>query len=337
MKFNKLLQINLHLFDGSAAAGGADGGAGAEAAGDGSTKGETKGAVPGSTRRGKSGEFQNVLFGKQDNVAAATGAVTGAQEQSHDAGADDNQGVQSTSDTLEERRKAFRDMVTGEYRDVYAEETQRIINRRFKEAQGLASQVQAQKPVIDMLMQRYNIGDGDLQKLTAALENDDAYWNEAAEEAGMSVDQYKQFEKLKRDNAALLAAQRGRQQQEARQQQAQQWFQEAQAVKAKFPKFDLGAELRDPAFTAMLRAGTPVEHAYKVRHFDELLGDAMQVTTETTEKRVVDNVRARGSRPAENGTTSQSSFTIKDDVSKLTKKERAEIARRASRGDHITF
>lgn len=337
MKFNNMLAINLHLFDGGAPAGGAVGGAGAAAPGDGGAQGDTKGAVPGSTRRGKSGEYANVRFGKQPSGATATGTVTSAQTEPHAAGGDNNQGVQSTSDTLEDRRKAFRDMVNGEFKDVYAEETQRIINRRFSDTRTLEAQVQAQQPLIDLLMQRYNIGDGDIQKLTAALENDNAYWSEAAEEAGMSVEQYKQFQKMKRDNAALLAAQRGRQQQEALQQQAQKWFQEAQAVKAKFPNFDLSTELKDPTFTAMLRAGTPVEHAYKVRHFDELMDNAMQITTATTEKRVVGNVRARGNRPAENGTTAQSAFTIKDDVSKLSKKDRAEAARQAMRGVKIEF
>ena len=45
--------------------------------------------------------------------------------------------VQVTSNTLEERRKAFRDMVAGEYKDVYTEETQRIIDRRFAEFNAL--------------------------------------------------------------------------------------------------------------------------------------------------------------------------------------------------------
>ena len=337
MKFKNLLTINLNLFDGGAAAGGAAGGAGAAASGDGSAKGDTNGAVPGNTRRGKSGEFSNVLFGKQNAGAAATGTVTNAQDQSPAAGVDNNQGVQSTSDTLEERRKAFRDMVTGEFKDVYAEETQRIINRRFSDTRTLEAQVQAQQPLIDLLMQRYNIGDGDIKKLTAALENDNAYWSEAAEEAGMSVEQYKQFQKMKRENEAFHAAQRGRQQQEAQQQQAQKWYQEAQEVKAKFPKFDLSTELQNPNFTAMLRAGTPVEHAYKVLHFDELMDNAMQVTAANTEKRVVGNVRARGNRPAENGTAAQSAFTIKDDVSKLSKKDRAEIARQTMRGAKIEF
>lgn len=334
MKFKNMLAINLRMFDGGAAAGGSAGGAGAAASGDGGAQGDTNGAVPGTTRRGKSGEYANVLFGKQGDGTTVTGAVTSAQTEPHAAGGENTKGVHNTSDTLEDRRKAFREMVNGEFKDVFTEETQRIINRRFNETRTLESQVQAQQPVIDMLMQRYNIADGDMKKLAAALENDSAYWSEAAEEAGMNVEQYKEFQRMKRENEAFRQAQQGR---EYAQRQSQQWFQEAQALKEKFPNFDLATELNNPRFKFMLQSGTPVEHAYKVLHFDELMSDAVQVTAASTEKRVVDNIRAKGTRPAENGTTAQSAFTIKDDVSKLSKKDRAEIARQSMRGAKIVF
>ena len=335
MKFKNMLAMNLHLFEGGAAAGA---GAGAAAAGNGGETGDTNGAVPGHTRRGRLGEFDNVVFGKQDAGAAAAGTVTNAQEQPHAAGGATDQGVQTTSDTLEARRKAYMDLVnSAEYKDIHSNEMQRVLNRRFAETRNLEAQVQAQQPIIDMLAQRYNVQGGDTKQLMDALENDNAYWSEAAEDAGMTVEQYKKFRKLQRDNAALLAAQQGQQRRDMARQQAQRWFQESEALKAKFPKFDLSAEMQDPAFMSMLRSGTPVEHAYKIMHFDELMTDAVSVTAADTERRVVGNVRAKGTRPTENGTAAQSAFTIRDDVSKLSKKERAEIARRALRGDEIHF
>ena len=62
-----------------------------------------------------------------------------------------------------------------------------------------------------------------------------------------------------------------------------------------------------------------------------------QSAARAAEKQVVDTIRAKGARPAENGTAAQSAFTVKDDVSKLTREDRAEIARRAARGDSISF
>lgn len=341
MKSENLLNIRLDLFDGGAAAGGDGAGAAAPASqnGDGA-KGGSK-AAPGSTRRGKSGEFQNVLFGKQSAPAAAgEGGGQEGQQQSSVAGSDKDKqpGVTTTSDTLEARRKAFQDLVNSEeYKDIYTEETQRIINRRFRETQNLEQQVARNQPLIDMLMQRYKISDGDIGKLTAAIENDDAYWSEAAEEAGMSVEQYKQFQKLQRENAALMRDQQQRRSQQAAQQQLQKWYGEAEQVKGVYPSFDLNAEVKNQQFLSMLKSGVPMQHAYEVVHLDDIKAGVAKMQAKATERQVVDGIRAKGARPQENGTTSQSAFTVKDDVSKLTKSERAEIARRVARGEIIKF
>lgn len=328
MKFNDILHVTLDLFDG--AAGAAASGAG-EGAGSG-TQGETQQTSPAATRRGSSGEYSNVKFGKQDQPAAAGGQ----QANPPDAGEESKkQGVETTSDTLEEKRKAFRALVDGEYKDQYTEDTQRIIDRRFRETKNLETQLSQQKPILDMLMQRYKIADGDLGKLTQAIENDNAYWSQAAEEAGMSVEQYKQFQKLQRENAQLLQAQRRSQSQQAAQQQLQKWYQEAEAMKADYPDFDLGRESQDPQFLSMLRSGVPVKLAYEVKHMDEIKSTVAQTTAQKTEKQVVEGIRAKGARPAENGTSSQSGFVVKDDPAKWTKKDRAEIVRRVQRGEQI--
>ena len=328
MKFNDILHVTLDLFDG--AAGAAASGAG-EGTGSG-TQGETQQTSPAATRRGSSGEYSNVKFGKQDQPAAAGGQ----QANPPDAGEESKkQGVETTSDTLEDKRKAFRALVDGEYKDQYTEDTQRIIDRRFRETKNLETQLSQQKPILDMLMQRYKIGDGDLGKLTQAIENDNAYWSQAAEEAGMSVEQYKQFQKLQRENAQLLQAQRRSQNQQAAEKQLQKWYQEAEAMKADYPGFDLGRESQDPQFLSMLRSGVPVKLAYEVMHMDEIKSTVAQTTAQQTEKQVVEGIRAKGARPAENGTSSQSGFVVKDDPAKWTKKDRAEIVRRVQRGEQI--
>lgn len=327
MKFNDILHVTLDLFDG--AAGAAASGAG-EGAGSG-TQGETQQTSPAATRRGSSGEYSNVKFGKQDQPAAAGGQ----QANPPDAGEESKKGVETTSDTLEDKRKAFRALVDGEYKDQYTEDTQRIIDRRFRETKNLETQLSQQKPILDMLMQRYKIGDGDLGKLTQAIENDNAYWSQAAEEAGMSVEQYKQFQKLQRENAQLLQAQRRSQNQQAAEKQLQKWYQEAEAMKADYPGFDLERESQDPLFLSMLRSGVPVKLAYEVMHMDEIKSTVAQTTAQQTEKQVVEGIRAKGARPAENGTSSQSGFVVKDDPAKWTKKDRAEIVRRVQRGEQI--
>lgn len=309
------LPVNLRLFDG-------------EGGGEGGTQGDAVAqAVPGNTRRGKSsGEFANVIYGKQPEEGAGT-PVAGEQEAE----------VQTTSNTLEERRQAFRDLVKGEYKDLYDEEVQSILRRRLKDEKGLKEQVSKMQPIIDLLNQKYQVQGGDIGKLMEAIEGDDVYWADAAEEAGMTVDQYKRFQRLQRENAQLIEEQRMRQGREAANRQTQAWYQEAEALKAVYPSFDLAVEAGNPQFLSLLQSGVPVQHAYEVIHMDEIKAAQRQEAARATEQQVTANVRARGSRPAENGTTSQGGFTIKNDPSKWTKKDRAEVARRVQRGEHITL
>lgn len=333
MNFKKLLGIRLNLFDGASAAGGEGGAAAADAG----AAGDTNGAVPGNTRRGKTGDYSNVKFGKQDPVTTGDN-VSQTDNGTSDAGK--RVGVQSTSSTLEDRRKTYRDLVNGEYKDLYTEDTQRIINSRFRETKALEQQVGQYQPLIDMLMQRHKIADGDVAKLTAAVENDTAFWSQAAEEAGMSVEQYMQFQKLQRDNAALLKEQQRRQGQEAADRQLARWAQEEQEVRQTYPSFDLKAELENEQFRFLItnaKSPVPLKHAYEVVHMDEIKAGIARMQAKATEKQVVDSIRAKGARPAENGTSSQSAFTVKDDVGKLSAKDMAEINRRVMRGERISF
>ncbi len=324
-------RVRLDLFDGGAA-----GGEGAGTAG-GSETGENK-AGPAAAGRGKTGE--KVLYGKQTAESGGEVKPEGTGEETlSDAGrAKDKPGeVITTSDTLEERRKRYRELVNGEFKDLYTEDTQRIIDRRFKETKGLEERLGKSQPIIDMLMDRYGIADGDTAKLQKALDEDNALWEKAADEAGMSVEQYKKVQKLQRDNKALLAEREKRRTREAVDRQTRQWVQEAQELQGLYPHFDLGTEMQSRQFMSMLRSGVPVRTAYEVLHMEEIKQAVEQSAARAAEKQVVDGIRAKGLRPAENGTAAQSGFTVKDDVSKLSRKDRAEIARRVARGEKIVF
>ena len=277
MFFDIFMPVNLHLFEGE---GGGDGGSQGAA---------TAPVVPGNTRRGnKSGEYANVLFGKQPEQQGEGTPAAGEKQEAE---------VQVTSNTLEERRQSFKDLIKGEYKDLYDEEVQTILKRRLKDEKGLKEQVGQMQPIIDLLNQKYQVQGGDMAKLMEAIESDDVYWQDAADEAGMTVDQFKKFQKLQRENAQLIEQQRARQSQEAVSKQVQAWYQEAESIKATYPDFDLATESQNPSFMSMLRAGVPVQHAYEVVHMDDIKAGIQRMTASATEKQVTDNIRAKGQRP----------------------------------------
>lgn len=314
-----LYDISLCLFDGE--------GGGAEAP----AQGETQ-AGAGNTRQSKSGALSDVKYGKQPEAETQTEVQSAAETEKV-------KDVETTSDALEAKKKAFRELINGEYKNLYTQETQRMIDRRFKEARENEKRMKAYQPVLDTLMERYGIEDGDAKRLMEAVDNDHAYWSEAAEAAGMSEDQYKAFRQLKRENAELLRAQQAQQQEALIRAQGEKWFKEAEAMKANpmYQNFDLSQELQNQEFLSLLQAGTPMEHAYKVMHLDELMANAVQQAAVSTEKKVADSVRAKGSRPSENGTNSNSAFVTKTDPSKLTRADFEEIERRVARGERISF
>ena len=306
----KLFLPILVLFDGGEGSGG-------EGAAEGGPQADVPVYHPRNQKTG--GELANVVYGKQ-------------AESDPDAG---DRAVVSSDDAAE-RAARYQEFRT-EFKAELDQDFQKVFNKRFGETKGLQEQLDAVSPVIDMLRDKYGVMDGDMDKLMAAMDEDDTYWQDAADENGMTVEQYKQFRRYERENAEMRGQIRALQQQNAADNQLRQWWQQGEALKQTFPSFDLNREAENPQFLALLKSGVPVDQAFKVIHFDEINAGVAANTAKAAEKQIVANIRARGARPREAGAQGQPAITVKSDVSKLTKKDRAEIARRSERGEIISF
>jgi len=324
MNFKYFLPVDLNLFEG--AAGDGVGGTAGDGTGAEAPAGEPIVYTP---RNKRASSMDNVVYGKAPEEAQP------ATTEDPDAG--DSTGQAKDQEAPRDLQAEFDAMIKGDYKEQYSENVQKLINRRFKETKGMEATLSSHQPLLDMLASKYGVDAEDIDALTKAVSDDDTLWEQQAYDAGMTVQQYKQFKQLERENAELMRAQEARNGEAEAQRQLDEWGRQAMELQQKVPGFDLRVEAENPEFVQMLRAGLPVEHAYKVVHMDEILnGQAVNVAAQA-QKQVVDNIRSRGSRPAENGTVSRSGFTYKNDVSKLTKEDRAEIARRAARGETITF
>ena len=240
--------------------------------------------------------------------------------------------------SAEERKKAYNEFVnSADYKDLHTEEVQRIINRRFKETKTLEEENAKLRSVLEAEGRRYNLDASDPDAILKAIENDSSLYEDAAMKAGMTVEQYMEREKLVAANKRLEAQMQAQQQKQQVDAQVKAWMADAESVKADYPEFDLDASLQDQTFVSMLRSGVPMKHAYRVINMDRIMAESNKQTAELTEKAVVDSVRAKGARPAENGAVPRSAFVVKDDVSKLTKEDRAAIAQKAMRGERIEF
>lgn len=323
MHENKLLKVNLQMFNDGAASGGEGNGATAQA---------TEGALPkaensGSSRR-KSGE-PKVVYGKDASAETTIPVAEGTSE---------GNGIVTTSDSKEARMAKFKEMVEGEYKDEFSEMFQQSFNRRFRDVKATENKLSAQAPIIDILMQRYKIADGDMAKLQSAIEEDNQYWEEAAEEAGLTVEQYKAMKKLERENEELRKIRTQQIGQQKAQAQLESWYKEAEAVKKVYPTFDFKAESTNRDFLGLLRKGLNVQQAYELVHRDEIMEATAKAAAEATGAQMQARIKSKASRPSENGMSSQSAAIVrKDSVSSLNKKDRAKIAKEVLRGGRITF
>lgn len=243
--------------------------------------------------------------------------------------------VETEAPSAEDLEKEFNEAINGKYKDLYTKSTQKIIDRRFKETKGLEKTLKEYQPTIDLLYSKYGVENAaDLQ---SAIENDDLMWEQAADEAGLSVDQYKKIQKLTAENRRYQEQSARAEQEQRAQAQLQQWNAEADEVRQAYPMFDINSEVQNGQFMNLIKAGIPMKHAYEVVHMDEIKTGIAEGVARQTEKNVTESIKSKGMRPAENATSSNASFTYKNDVSKLTKADRAEIARRVARGELISF
>jgi hypothetical protein len=182
-------------------------------------------------------------------------------------------------------------------------------------------------------MSRY--GAKSVVELNARLE--DEMIPDLADEAGMTPEAYKRQLNLERENARLKAEY----EQRALNERVDSWFKEAETLKAKYPDFDLVQKADHPKygqqFLRLLESGIDVEAAYLAAFHDEIIGRAKAETAKKAESATLEAIKSGGMRPAEIGAKNQSGIVRKSSVSELTAEDRAEIARRAARGEKIRF
>ena len=260
--------------------------------------------------------------------SAATGAEAAAPETTEG---------QQAEQTPEEREKAFNDMINGNFRDLFDARMQKAIKERVGEVKQLQQQLQQQNDVIGLVAKKYGISTDKMGDIREALESDDVFWEEAAADQGMTVDSYKKMVKLEAENEALHKAREEAERKNQKDAVFQKWDREAEELKRMYPQFDLQSEIQDKRFLDLMGAGIGMRTIYETLHHDEILPALMQQTAKAATKQQAAAVRSGQMRPAENGMSSRPAAQTVKDPAKMTKEERQEYARRAARGEIITF
>ena len=277
------------------------------------------------------------------NGRADTSAEEGAADQETE-GKDGEEKGEGKTKSPEERRKAFGELLRGEYADL----TEELMQNAVTEAARRLEASPAMKGLMQALQEKYGTDANDLVALTEAVRNgavkDDAYYEKLAMEKGVSTRTARELDKLESQNKHLTEQQQMIQQMERqRVQQARiaelqaGWDREAEQLKAQYPDFNMAEVLANPEVEKMMRSGVSMTNAYRSAYFDHILKQQQAATARQVEQGVVNRMQQRNARPGENGTRPGGAVQTKIDVSHMSRKEMEEMEKRVMRGEVITL
>ena len=245
-------------------------------------------------------------------------------------------GAQPAEKTIEQR---WEEAKKGEFKELYGKDVQSAIQNRFKNQQDTSGELSKLEPMLKVLRTRAGVSSND--ELISHVMDDPSLYEEAASEAGMTVEAYKRFTQMKAERDKLEAEAK----QSIHDQQMRKHFngmqQQAERMKQNFPDFDLQKELTNPAFLRMTspEVGLSVEDAYFAVHHKELAPQMMAYGMQRARAQMGQTLQAQRSRPAEGAmkTQGQPAAEVRLDPRSLTKKEREEIRRQVHMGKRVSF
>ena len=346
--------VDLQLFaEGAAASGSAA--AGGDAAGEGTaeiTGPELRPAQERLAKRSRPGKAAKAAGNALSPAMSAEGGADAGAPQNGEPSAEETTGeVQQQEEPKQadpaQKRRAFGQLMQGEYAAEFEEAMQRAAQLAVQSVQENS----AVKGLLEALGEAYGIDAGNAENLEALTEavksgkvKNDEYYETLAAERGISVKTARELDKmegeLQRANAEKQRAEQMRLAAEHQQRAAAvraQWEAEAAQLKEKYPAFELDEVLNNPSVADMIRRGIGLEAAYRAAYFDQLMTESTARTAKQVEQGVAARIQQRAQRPAENGAHPGAAAETKVDVAHMTAKQRAELAKRARRGERIVL
>ena len=196
----------------------------------------------------------------------------------------------------------------GEFAKLYGQDVQNAIKERFKNREADTAELEGYRnlePALKVLRERAGVETND--DLMAMIMDDDSLYEDAANEAGMTVEAYKNYLKFKEEHDQHIREAEEQQQKEAINQHYMKLSQQADELKKKFPDFDLDRELQDVNFLRLTspQVNIPVEQAYFSLHYNELAPQMMAYGMQRAKNQMAQTIQVNGARPREGGLNSR--------------------------------
>ena len=238
--------------------------------------------------------------------------------------------AQGDRQSYEEIRKLYGGDIDKEIRNA--------VEKRLKREKGSSDKLKKLQPLIDRTAKKYGKDAKDLDALMDAFNADKSYYDELAMKNGTTPEIEEQLELSAREARSAREALAEREEQDRIREQTEKIARQVDEVKQFFPDFDLKTEMESSEQFRKLASNPYISllDAYKATHFDAEINKAMQMTAQTVEANVVNNIKS-GNMTRENGIGNAFPAAVSVDYSKYTAKDFRDMADRARRGEIIKF
>lgn len=300
----KKLLLNLQLF----ADGGADGGDGGspfasvgEAVG-GTEPGEKK--IPASIPEKAKKYYQKAM-------EKHSGSTTNADTKDSDK-------AQTTNEQITTEKLSYQDMIkSDDYKEEHKAYMDKTIGERLKKYKGIEENLGRHKELLDTVATKYGVNPDDenyLDVLKEKIDADDSYYEGYAMEHDISNEEARQIVTMQRKAERYDAEKAERARQEQARQQIMTLRQNAEKTKARFPNFDLEAEMQDEKFRKLCAVNNgDTTAAYMACHWNEILPATVQMASKKIQEQTAQAVASNQARPIENGLSSAAPSVVQQD------------------------
>lgn len=260
--------------------------------------------------------------------------------------------VDSTDTTGQDatvEQESFDSLINGRYKNDFNQRVEGILKKRLAKSKKDTELIDRIGPALQLIGKNYGMDIEDIRKadidaLIQAAMNDNRFYEDIAAQMGLSEDQAKRVYQTEQRNKQLEKQEQERNEELEQRQVFANLVKQGDALKQKYPSFDLDREMQNEEFLKMViptskgGLGIPMENAFYALHKDEIERGAMQYAVQRTAEQISNSIQAGAARPREAGLSSQvgnGSLTV--NPRNLSKEQREEIRKRVQRGEKISF
>ena len=335
-----IFNMDLHLLEGGAAGAGA-----APAAGTGEGGGAEAAVTPGVLEDGT--KVDNRLAARME-AQAKRRAQRGEPAPIHAAKAQQAEGTPVQAEQgSDEGAKAepsldeqWAEAKKGKFKELYGRDVANAIQDRFRNQQDANETLAKLQPALSALAKQRGLNEGDYEGLANSILDDDSLYEDEAEQAGMTVEGYKLYQRMEAENQRLKAQEQEEQQQMFFRQHLQGLARQAEELKQTYPDFDLMTEMQNETFRRLTapNSGLSVRDAFYAIHHDQLEGQTMAYGIQRAQQQISQTLQANRSRPTEGALQKgQQASDIAIDARSMTREQRQNLIERARRGEKIVL